>query len=177
MNCHSTISTYSKPMTTQMSADVRGVSRVLGRVLRAPVRRQTYRNLCYLMVMFPLEFVYFMLLIVGLPTGIGLMIVIIGIPIIVRVLALVVGLARFERMLVRVLLRVDSPTIAVETEHGHWNRVKQLATSLRTWKTGTYLLSEFFYGSIVVVLLGSLVPTVGSFLLAPLSTIRIDSDP
>lgn len=155
-------------MSTQTSPDSRDVSQGLGRILRAPMRLQTYRNLCYLMMMFPLGFVYFMLLTVGLPTAIGLTIIIIGIPIFILLLALVIGLARFEQVLIRGLLRVDISTTAVESEHDHWNRVKHLVTGLRTWKAVAYLLSEFFYGSVVIALIGSLVPTVGSFLLAPL---------
>lgn len=154
-------------MSTQTAPDPRDVSQTLSRVLRAPVRLQTYRNLCYLVVMFPLGVVYFTLLTVGFTVGIPLTIVIIGIPIIILLLALVIGLAGLERTLVRVLLRVDVPTTSIETEHGLWDRSKQLVTDRQTWKAVAYLLSEFVYGSIAFGLLASLFATAGNFLLAP----------
>ena len=101
-------------MSTQPSLSSRDVSQVLGRILRAPVNPQTYRNLCYLMVMFPLGIVYFTLLAVGFTTGVALVIIVIGLPIIVLSLAVVVGFARLERTLVRVLFppRLLRPTTA-----------------------------------------------------------------
>ena len=154
-------------MSTQTSSASRDFSRVLGRMLRAPVRLQTYLNLCYLVMMSLLGIVYFTLLVTGFATGVPLVIVGIGIPIIVLMLALTVGLAGLERTLVRILLRVNVPTPAVEIEDDLWDRVKHLVTDLRTWKAVAYLLSEFVYGGLVVGLIGSLVATGGSFLFAP----------
>jgi hypothetical protein len=111
---------------------------------------------------------YFTLLVTGFLTGLAFVIFVVGIPIIVLMLALSVGLARFERTLVRVLLRVDLPTTAVETENGLWQRTKHLVTDRRTWKATAYLLSEFVYGSIVGGLIGSVLATAASFLFAPL---------
>lgn len=155
-------------MSIQMSSDSRELSRVLGRVLHTPMRLQTYRNLCYLVVMFPLGIVYFTLLLVGFATGIPLVIVGIGILILVLLLAVVVGLAGLERTLVRVLLRVDVPVTAVETEGSLWRRTKHLVTDRQTWKAVVYLLSEFVYGTVVFGMVASLVATVGSFLFAPI---------
>lgn len=155
-------------MSTQTSPDSHDFSRVLGRVLRAPVRPQTYRNLCYLGLMFPLGIVYFTLLATGFTTGIALVVVGIGIPILVLVFALVVGFARLERALVRVLLGVNIPAPAAETENGLWDRTKHLVTDRGTWKAVAYLLSEFVYGTVVFGLIGSLVATGTSFLFAPI---------
>jgi hypothetical protein len=154
-------------MSTQTTLLARDVGQVLGRVLRGLVKRQTYRNLCYLMVMFPLGIVYFILLTVGVTTGAALVIIGIGIPIIVLVLAVVVGLARLERTLIRVLLGVAVPPPAVETEYGLWERSKRLVTGRRTWKAVAYLLSEFVYGTVVFALLAPLLATGGSFFFAP----------
>ena len=154
-------------MSTQTSPHSRGFSRLLSRILRSPLRLQTYRNLCYLAVMFPLGIGYFILLTVGFSTGIPLVIVIVGIPILLLLLVLVVALAGLERTLVRALLGVEFSATGVETEAGLWTRTKQLVTDLRTWKAVVYLLSEFIYGSIVFGLLSSLLASVGSFLFAP----------
>jgi hypothetical protein len=155
-------------MSIQTSPHSRGFSRFLRRILRTPLRLQTYRNLLYLVVMFPLGVGYFVLMTVGFSTGIPLLVVLVGVPIIILLLVVVVELTRLERFLVRVLLGVDIPTPTDETEDSLWTRTKRLVTDLRTWKAVAYLLSEYVYGSVVVWLLGSLGATAGSFLFAPL---------
>ena len=155
-------------MSIRTSPHSRDFSQLLGRILRSPLKLQTYRNLCYLGLMFPLGVGYFILLTVGFSTGIPLVIVIVGIPILVLLLVLVIGVAGLERILLRVLLGVDFPSRPVETDNDLWARTKQLVADLRTWKAVAYLLSEFVYGSVVFGLLSSLLATVGSFLFAPL---------
>jgi hypothetical protein len=155
-------------MATQTLPHSRGFRRFLGRILCDPLRPQTYRNLCYLLVMLPLGIIYFNLLLIGFLTGIALVFVFIGVPIIVFLLALVVRLAGFERTLVRVLLRVDVPAPSIEIEDGLWERTKQLVTGRPTWKAVAYLLSVFVFATIASGLLASLGATAWSFLSAPL---------
>lgn len=152
-------------MSTRSSSEPHGNS--LKRGLRAPLRGQTYRNLCYLVVMFPLGTSYFILLTVGFSLGLPLVVVLVGVPILVSLLVLAVGLAGFERRLVRVLLGNEIPT-ADATDGGFWTRLKRLVIDYQTWKAIAYLLSEFVYGSVAFGLLGSVAATAGSFLLAPL---------
>ncbi|MCO8243077.1 MULTISPECIES: sensor domain-containing protein [unclassified Haladaptatus] len=139
----------------------------LGRLLRAPTRPQTYRNLCYLLLMFPLGLGYFVLFSFVVPFGIGLTIVLVGIPILMLSLALAVTLAGLERTLVGSLLGVEIPLSPTESHDGLWNRAKHLVTDTRTWRSVAYLLSEFVYGTVVFSVLWWLVATAGSFLLAP----------
>ncbi|RBI60314.1 hypothetical protein DMJ13_18435 [halophilic archaeon] len=145
----------------------RDVSRLFSRVLRTPVRFQTYRNLLYLVVMFPLGVFYFNLLLAGSLAGIGLVVVGIGIPLLILLFVLAVELAGFERVLVRRLLGVDIPTPPAETDGSLWSRTWRLVTAIQTWKAIVYLLSEFAYGSIVFGFLASGIATSVSFLLAP----------
>lgn len=154
-------------MSIQTPLQSSGPRGLLGRILYAPLRPQTYRNLCYLALMFPLGVAYFVLLSVGIPLGVGLVTVLVGIPILILMLALVVGLAGVERVLVGSLLDVEIPSSPSETR-GRWNRTKRLVTDVGTWKAVVYLLSEFVYGTFTVGLLGWLFATAGSFLLAPL---------
>ena len=139
----------------------------LDRLVRAPMRPQTYRNLCYLLLMFPLGLGYFVLLSVGFPLGIGLVTVLVGIPLLVILLGFAVGLAGIERTLVGSLLAVEIPSSPVEPRRGLRNRTEQLVTSRRTWKAVAYLFSEFVYGTVAFTLLWWLVATAGSFLFAP----------
>lgn len=156
-------------MSTQTSPDSRAFGRVLERSLHAPLRRQTYRNLVYLVLMTPLGTIYFTLILTGFVFGLSFAVVVIGIPIFVLVLALSVELAGFERQLVRGLLRVDIPsTTTVKTDQDRWSHTKQFVTDRRTWKAVAYLLSEFVYGTFVGGLIVSGIVTGGNFLLAPL---------
>lgn len=140
----------------------------LGHRLRAPARLQTYRNLLYLLLMFPLGHVYFTVILIGLFTGIGLAIVGIGILLLVLLLALVTGLADLERTLVRQLLDIEISAPTMESQQGLWTRTKLLVTDLRTGMAVVYLLSVFVYGTIMFGLLASLAATIWSFLSAPL---------
>lgn len=139
----------------------------LKRGLSAPFRGQTYLNLCYLVVMFPLGTVYFTLLTAGFFVGLPLVVVLVGIPIFVFLLVLAVRLAAFERWLVRVLLGIEISTTDAAAG-GFWTRLKRLVTDVHAWKAIAYLLSEFVYGSLVFGFLAALGATAGSFLLAPL---------
>jgi hypothetical protein len=160
-------------MATQTSPTSRGFRRPLRHVLGTPMRLQTYRNLLYLVLMFPLGLAYFTVLVNLFAYGVGLSVVLVGIPIIVLTLALSVGLAAFERMLARVLLRIDIPTSSVDAEQTIWSRIKQLVIDRRTWTAVLYLLSEFFVGTVVFVLLSSLLVTAGSLLLTPFYYTRL----
>jgi hypothetical protein len=58
------------------------------RVFGVGFRRETYANLAYLLVRFPLGIAYFTILVTGLSLGVGLVPVIVGVPILAGVLAL-----------------------------------------------------------------------------------------
>lgn len=154
-------------MTTRLSSNDPGPLRIVGRVLRTPFRRQTYRNLLYLALMFPLGAGYFALLTVGFSTGVSLVAVLVGVPILLGLFAAAVELARFERFLVRSLLDVDVGTPVGRADGPLWRRLCGLATALRTWKALAYLLSEFVYGSVAFGFLASGIATSASLLLAP----------
>lgn len=153
-------------MSTQDPSISRDNSRILSSVLQTPLRRQTYLNLFYLILMIPLGTVYFTLLLTGFSAGIPLLIIAIGVAILVLTLIMAVVLARFERWLVSLLLGVDLPPAAT-VDLALWDRLKALVTDFGTWKAVAYLFSEFFYGTIVVGLFGSLVATGVSFTFAP----------
>jgi hypothetical protein len=70
--------------------------------------RQTYRNLAYLLLRFPLGIVYFTVLVTGLSLGLALTPVLVGIPVLGFVLALTGYLAAFEASLARRLLGVEA---------------------------------------------------------------------
>lgn len=158
----------NNPPESGMSTGSYGVGQIVRRSLRAPMRIQSYRNLLYLALMFPLGFIYFHLLLFGFTFGTGLSVVLIGLPIILLTLIVVSGLASFERLLARVLLGVDIPVSSVEADQTAWGRTKALVTDRQVWGATVYLLSEFVAGIAVFSLLSSLVLTAGSLMLTPL---------
>src|SRR5215831_7417710 len=72
-------------------------------------RRQTYRNLLYVLTAFPLGLAYFLFLITGLSIGASLLLVWIGIPVLFLMAAAWWGLGAFERELAMLWLQLDIP--------------------------------------------------------------------
>ena len=100
-------------------------------------QEETYLNLIYLLLAFPLGTVYFTFLVTGLSLGIGLLIVWIGVPILLAVLAASWGVAIFERMLAISLLQEDVPPMSREEEVGKsaWERLKAHLANRVTWSS------------------------------------------
>lgn len=142
-------------------------SRPVTQILRSPLQMQTYQNLLYLLLMFPLGILYFNVLTIGFLTGIPLMIIGIGIPIVLVLFVITIKLASFERWLVCALLDVDIPTSDPDTDGTIVERVRRLVAARQTWKSIAYLFSEFVYGSLVFGILASGFATSLNFLFAP----------
>lgn len=128
--------------TTQPMAQPRGAG-----FFHFMVEKQTYRNLAYLSLTFPLGLVYFIFLVTGFSLGVGLVITLIGIPILAAMLAATWGLAAFERSLANALLDARIPaTPFMPPGPGFVARVKTLLTSGTTWKGLLYLMLDFPLG-------------------------------
>ena len=86
---------------------------------------QSYRNIAYLLLAFPLGTLYFVFLVTGLSLGFGLIITLIGIPILLLVLSGSWALCRFERQVAITLLNEDIPlSVSHPASGGLWSRVK-----------------------------------------------------
>lgn len=135
-----------------------------------PFRYQTYRNLLYLVLSFPLGLVYFTFLSVGLGLGVSLTVTVVGIPILLAVLAISTGLANVEREIATVLLgvEVESPGWVVTDEGTITERAKRLVTDLGTWKALAYLGSKLVIGLLAFVAVTTLLVTAVSLLAVPL---------
>lgn len=155
-----------------MSTDHRNASpaRRLRAVLGVPFRLQTYRNLLYLVLSFPLGLAYFTFLSVGLSLGVGLAITVVGIPILLAVLAVSTGLAGVERKIATLLLgvEVESPGWVVTDSGSITERCKRLVTDLGTWKALVYLGSKLVIGIAAFVSVMILLVTAVSMLAVPL---------
>jgi len=137
------------------------------------VRGQTYRNLIYLLLAFPLGLFYFTFLIIGFSLSAGLIFALIGIPLLIGMLVAVNLLARAERWLTVQLLRIDIPAPAPgqsesPDENGIWERLTAILADRRTWKGLVYLSVKIVTGLVWFVLIVTLLSFAVALLLAPL---------
>jgi hypothetical protein len=133
------------------------------------VQAQTYLNILYLLLAFPLGLFYFVFLITGLSVGISLVIVWVGILVLLVVFAAWWGLSAFERQLAIRLLGANIPPMTRQTEpvEGIWPRFKAYLSNPVTWKGLAYLFAKFPLGLLSFVLVVTLVPLSLGLLAAP----------
>jgi len=117
------------------------------RVFGVGFRRETYANLAYLLVRFPLGIAYFTVLITGLSLGVGLIPVLVGIPILAGVLALGGYIGVVEAELLNRLRGCDisigptNPSDLSVTDY-----LKTVATAPRNYVLIVLGLASFFIG-------------------------------
>ena len=126
----------------------------LTQFIGVPFQRQTYRNLAYLLLAFPLGIAYLTVITTGLSAGLGLVVTLLGIPIIVGTLAVTHGIGSLEARLAGWLLEVDVNRSGpdVEVAFGSVDEViattKRVVTTPATW-TGLLLVGlKFVFGVI-----------------------------
>ena len=135
-----------------------------------PFRSQTYLNLLYLLLSFPLGLAYFIVLVVGLTLGVGMFILWVGIPILVGVFALWIVLARFERWQAVTLLKEEIRPFSAEPTAAKniWQTFVAYMKNPVTWKGLVYLFLKFPLGIFSFTLVVSLLSASLALLLTPL---------
>jgi len=138
------------PLTAEASASRPGASELVAPL----VDGQTYKNLAYLVLAFPLGLVYSSILGLGFVFGVGLSVVVVGPAVLVGLLFLVRVLASFERWLSGALLGVgiDSPT-DVQNDGGRGGTVRAVLAADSTWRGLGFLALKFWLGTVGVLLL------------------------
>jgi len=137
-------------------------------LLGVVTRVQTYKNLLYLALTFPLGLFYFVVLAAGVPAGVALLSLIVGLPVLIGVLVVSDRLLVLERWLVSTLLEYDVP-LDRQAGHDDWrDYVRQPVTDVGTWIGIGYLAAKFVVGLLTFVLLTVLFTLVASLVLAPL---------
>jgi len=144
-----------------------GVDRIRA-FFEAPFRLQTYRNLLYLGLAFPLGLAYFILFVTGVALGIGLSFVVVGLPILVVVVLAGVLLAALERRLAAVLLGSEFDTQSAIPEGSTRDRLVAFVTNPRTWTPLVYLPSKLFFGVLTLIIVLVSFPTGVSMVFMPL---------
>lgn len=110
-------------------------------------RRNTYTNIAYVWLAFPLGLAYFVLLTTGSALSIGLSLLWIGLVLMVALVLSIRGLGNFERLLAKSLL--DEPVAMPSREAGQtkaWPWLKSILKDPATWKGALFLLLKFPVG-------------------------------
>lgn len=130
---------------------------------------QTYANLVYLLLAFPLGLAYFIFLVTGFSLGVGLLILWVGFLILAGVLALSWVLVLLERQLAVSLLHVEIPPLSSQTQSGGslWNQIKGYLTNPVTWKGIALLFLKFPIGIACFTVTVTLLSLSLGLLLAP----------
>jgi len=132
--------------------------------------RQTYRNILYLCLAFPLGLVYYVVLVIGFTLGVGLAVLGVGVLILAGTLVGVRYIASFERTLANRLLG----TSIGRRNDVHRERQSILATAKAylgassTWRALGFVFSKFWIGILSFILLVSFLGTAVELLLMPL---------
>lgn len=133
-------------------------------------KKQTYLNMLYLLIAFPLGIFYFVFLITGVSLGLGLAITLIGIPLLILMTFLWYWIAIFEGKLSSSLLNIN---IVLEKsrafkEKTFFKKIIKHFTEPITWKGFAYLLIKFPLGILSFVLLVTLISVSLSLIVSPL---------
>ncbi len=145
---------------------------------------RTYMNLLYLLIGFPLGILYFVLLLTGLATGLGLLIVWIGIPILLASVGLVWLIGKIELGTAKLVLgeTLEGAEIArdrpSQTRLGSssWAELRSYVSSAMFWKTLGLAFLKFPLGLVSFIMTILLVTVSLSLLAVPMYYTLIDLD-
>jgi hypothetical protein len=147
--------------------------------LRPFITFRGWTQLTHHLLGLPLGTAYFIWLVTGLSTGLGLAITIVGIPLLTLVLAATRPLLVFERALSDALLGTRLPPVAIAPRGQGWlGRLKAYWTDGMTWRGVGYLLARFPIGlltfTVAVTFYSAALWCLAAPLLAPLGAMNWD---
>ncbi len=143
-------------------------------LFRVAQDKQSYTNMLYLLISFPLGLFYFVFLFTGIIVGIGTLIIWIGVLILILMMAAWWHIAIFERHMAINWLHVAIPPLslsyAAPTDIKRWQKIQAHLSRQMTWKTLAYLLLKFplgLFSFIITLILPvlSIVVTIVSLIL------------
>jgi len=149
---------------------MQGTSGWASRFFGVIARRQTWFNLAYLIIAFPLGLVYFVFIVTGMSIGLGLAILWVGIPILLIVMGAWWAFAALERLLARGLLGLDcgfNPR-PWEAETGMLSKLRAHLTHGSTWRSLAFVLLKFPLGVASFAITVAVLTAAQALLLAPL---------
>lgn len=153
-----------------------GIGLRVGWFLSVPFREQTYRNIAFLLLSFPLGVAYFVAVTVGLSIGGGLSVTLVGIPLVLVTLVVVNYIGWAEAFLASWLLSVtvktpELPTLTAEDDiasiDGLATVAGRIVGSRTTWTGLVYVLLKFAFGVVAFTAVVTAFSIVGSLLAMP----------
>ena len=156
---------------TDMTEPATATSRqsVPGRVFGTVTDGETYRNIAYLLLRFPLGVAYFTAFVTGVVLGVALVPLAVGVPILAAVLGLADHVALVEAALLRRLLgREVTWEPADPGELPVWPYLKAVGTAPRCYLLVAFFLATFFLGTFAFVAITVVFTLALVYLLAPL---------
>ena len=150
-----------------MSNQQSSISKFFG----VPFRGQTYLNLVYLFLAFPLGLFYFILVVMGFSLGFGLIFIVVGLFILAGTVAACWACALLERQMAVSLLHEDIPPLKRAAPDGSstWDQIKTQLASPVTWKSLAFLLLKFPVGIATFVILTTLIALTLGLLTVPIT--------
>ena len=130
---------------------------------------QTYLNLIYLLLAFPLGTVYFVLLVTGISLGFGLLIILLGALILAAVVLFNWTIAVFERQLAVSLLQIEIAPLKLPSSGSPrmWERIRAYLIHPGTWTSLLFTFLKFPMGIFAFALSVSLLGTALGMTFAP----------
>ncbi len=121
----------------------------------APFRRQTWANILYLALSFPLGVAYFTVLVTVIATGGGMAVTLVGIPLLVGAMYAWPWVAEADRILTNALLGSQVPPLSFRApqRNGAWQHIRSRLASPATWLSLIYLLARLPQGVAALVAL------------------------
>ncbi|MFZ5351418.1 MAG: sensor domain-containing protein [Bacillota bacterium] len=141
----------------------------LGRFFEVAINKQTYINILYLLLSFPLGIFYFVYLTTGLSLGVGLAVIFVGFPILMFMIWSAKGLMTFERRMAEVMLgiHIDEPLNSSNMNVGPVKRFFLEIGNPDNWKNMIYLFLKFALGIFSFTVCVSLISTSLALFSAP----------
>jgi len=131
---------------------------------------QTWRNVLYLALAFPLGLTWFICLTVGIALGAGLAVIGVGLLILVATMIAWRMMASLERLLARRLLGVAITEPFMGRTGTPWERLRDTVRDPVTWKSLVFVVARFPLGIVALVFLAAAGGTTVVLLFAPLIT-------
>ena len=146
-----------------------------GNVWAVAIQPQTWRNILYLFISFPLGIVYFVFLVTGLSAGVGTLIVWVGGFVLLGTFLAVKGFTGLERALAKSLLQTTIPfrqsryPVGQNVEKPILVKAKELILNRECWAGIGYLMLKFPLGIVSFVLTITLLSVSFALLVTPLT--------
>jgi signal transduction histidine kinase len=123
-------------------------------MFRVALDKQSYRNLLYLLLSFPLGLCYFVALVTGISLCVSTLFIWIGVPLLTLLMIAWWYAAAFERHLTMRLLRISIAPMGTASPGSMkwWQTLPARLSNRMTWKTLAYLLLKFPLGLVSFIL-------------------------